>query len=204
MFTTKRILFLMGACAVLCAGILYFKREDFGGHLYKSCHWITVHRNITFEENKYRLRFRAQKCTDPYLKVAYKLDNQKLLEIPIGHPDKLIATTPRIVVSFWPYNAKNFKNKIAEINADSIRPDEKSQCVVVYNKKNNSYSYQPKSAYMTRMLAKNEPFEACGQYGYNNDKTAYFRIIDKRALVFFDIGQESPLYVPQSFHLDKR
>lgn len=204
MISKNKILILVGACTILCAGILYFNKDEFGEHLYKGCHWVNIHRTLVIEEKPYRLRFRAQKCTDPYLKMSYKIHGQNLLQFPVGHPDKVIAEVPNIIVYFWPYNPKTFKDTIAQVNAPTVNPDEAGKCEVVYNKESKSYSYQPKSAYMKQMLAKGEPFEACGAFGYNNDKTAFFRIIDKKVLAFFDIGQESPLYVPQSFHLERR
>lgn len=204
MASKQKILMAMGACAIICAGILYSTRDRFGGHLYEGCHWVDMRRSIVISDKPYYLKFRAQKCNDPYLKMSYKVDGQRLLEFPVGHPDKAIAKTPKVIVQFWPYDPKTFKDKISEINVPTLNPDEQNKCEVVFDSKNKTYGYQPKEAYMKRMLAKNEPFEACGHFGYNNDKTAFFKIIDEKALAFFDVGQEAPLYVPHSFHLVRR
>jgi hypothetical protein len=204
MIKTYQILFIIGACAALCAGILFITRDEVGGHLYKNCHWVNMRRSIVIDDVPYQLKFRTQKCSDKFMKATYAVKGTELIETRVHQTDQGPKKIGTRVATFWPYQPHTFKAKIAEINAPTLKEDEKGQCTVVRDASNNSYGYQPKRDYMTRMLAKNEPFAACGVFGFNNDKTAFFRVIDNHALVFFEIGQEAPLYVPHSFHLKKR
>jgi hypothetical protein len=52
---------------------------------------------------------------------------------------------------------------------------------------------------MEELLALDEPFRACGEFGTTNDSIQFFTTIDGVLLVYFWLGQDTPLFDPESF-----
>jgi hypothetical protein len=106
------------------------------------------------------------------------------------------------VAQFWALDGRKPSEAVAEVASPSVAEPEKGRCIVHLDYVTGQYSYEPTAAYLEELLAKDEPFSACGKYGATNDAIQYFAVIDNVLLAFFWIGQEAPLYDPGSFRYE--
>ena len=105
------------------------------------------------------------------------------------------------MAQFWPLSGKKPFSLVEAVASPSIAEDERNRCQVRLDYVTHRYSYEPTAAYMEELLARNEPFHACGTFGATNDGIQYFALIGDKVLAYFWVGQEAPLYDPASFKL---
>jgi hypothetical protein len=162
--------------------------------LYQGCEWSDQTINLAAKP-PIKLSFRRQACDGKQApKVSFALDgNNTLIQSWDGN------TVP--VAQFWPLSGKKPFSLVEAVASPSIAEDERNRCQVRLDYVTHRYSYEPTAAYMEELLARNEPFHACGTFGATNDGIQYFALIGDKALAYFWVGQEAPLYDPASFKL---
>jgi hypothetical protein len=146
-------------------------------------------------EPQTKLSFRWQECDgNEAPKVRFTLDtNDTLIQSWDG------ANVP--VAQFWPLSGKAPHALVEAVASPSITEAEKGRCRVRLDFATHRYSYEPDVRYMEELLARDEPFHACGTFGETNDGIQYFAVIDKKILGYFWVGQDTPLFDPASFKL---
>jgi hypothetical protein len=162
--------------------------------LYEGCKWSDQTIELATKP-PLDLSFRAQACDGKQApKVTFALDSSNTLtQSWDGH------SVP--VVQFWPLSGKKPFALVETVASPSIAEDERNRCQVRLDYSTHQYSYEPTAAYMEELLARNEPFHACGTFGATNDGIQYFKVIGDTVLAYFWVGQEAPLYDPASFKL---
>lgn len=161
--------------------------------LLPGCQWKDQTVLIHGKSNQ-QLSFRYQECTAKDLpKVVYALnEREELIQSWGGDHGGPVAR-------FWPLNGEKPSSLIHKIAAPSIDPKEIGRCVVHLDFASNTYNYEPNAAYMEELLATDEPFASCGDYGTTNDAIQYFVVIDNALLAYMWLGQDTPFYDPASF-----
>jgi hypothetical protein len=146
-------------------------------------------------EPQAKLSFRWQDCDGKEApEVRFTLDsNNTLIQSWDG------SNVP--VAQFWPLSGKAPHVLVETVASPSISEAEKGRCRVRLDFVTHHYSYEPDARYMEELLARNEPFHACGTFGETNDGIQYFSVIDNKLLAYFWVGQETPLFDPASFKL---
>jgi hypothetical protein len=186
---------ILAAFAILCFATPALAQDAPGGvSLFEGCKWSdqTIDLNAT---PPLKFTFRWQDCDGkqaPQVKFTID-DNNTLVQSWDG------ASVP--VAQFWPLSGKPPFSLIETVASPSIAENERNRCQVRLDYVTHHYSYEPVAAYMEELLARNEPFHACGTFGATNDGIQYFAVIDKKVLAYFWVGQEAPLYDPDSFKL---
>ncbi len=167
--------------------------EDSGAVLLPGCEWKEQTVFIHGKPNQ-QLSFRYQECTAKDLpKVVYALnEREELIQSWGGDHGGPVAR-------FWPLNGEKPSSVIHRIAAPSIDPKEIGRCVVHLDFASNTYNYEPNAAYMEELLATDEPFASCGDYGTTNDAIQYFAVIDNVLLAYMWLGQDTPFFDPASF-----
>ena len=146
-------------------------------------------------EPQAKLSFRWQECDGKEApRVRFTLDSNNTLIQSWGD-----ANVP--VAQFWPLSGKAPHALVETVASPSISEAEKGRCRVRLDFVTHRYSYEPDARYMEELLARNEPFHACGTFGETNDGIQYFAVIDNKVLAYFWVGQETPLFDPASFKL---
>jgi hypothetical protein len=144
-----------------------------------------------------KLSFRYQDCDGTYAaKATFTLLSTDAMV------QNLADGVSDTVAQFWALNGRKPSQLIAEVASPSVAGKEKGRCIVHLDYMNGQYSYEPDAAYLEELLAVDEPFSACGNYGATNDAIQYFAVIDKALLAFFWVGQDTPLFDPTSFHFE--
>ena len=142
-----------------------------------------------------RVSFRYQECDGSHApKVTFALDKKN--DLVQSSNNGAIDT----VAHFWALNGRRPSKLIASVAGPSVAGKEKGRCIVHFDYVTGQYSYEPDVAYLEELLAKDEPFSACGDYGATNDSIQYFAVIDNTLLAFLWIGQDTPLFDPTSLH----
>ena len=142
-----------------------------------------------------QLSFRYQECDGTNAaKVTYSLNDK----------DELIQTAEvgqqaQAVAHFWGLNGEKPSSLVPRVAAPSLPEKEKNRCQVVLDYVSRTYQYQPDAAYMEELLSVDEPFTACGDLGTTNDSIQFFTTIDNALLVYYWLGQDSPLFDAESF-----
>lgn len=162
--------------------------------LYDGCKWTEQAIDLAAKP-PLKLSFRWQACDGKQApKVTFALDaNNTLIKSWDGN------TLP--VAQFWPLSGKKPFSLIETVASPSIAEAERNRCHARLDYVTHQYSYEPTAAYMEELLARDEPFHACGTFGATNDGIQYFKVIDDKVLAYFWVGQEGPLYDPASFRL---
>jgi hypothetical protein len=144
------------------------------------------------------LKFRFQDCTGKHAaKAAFSLDKDNRLMMTIdGH------SSP--VAQFWLLKGEKPSALIPRLAEPSVDAKERGRCEVILDGSTGRYSYAPNAAYMEELLGRDEPYWACGDYGDTNDSVQYFIVIGNRLLGYLWVGQDTPLYDPDSFVHDTK
>jgi hypothetical protein len=164
--------------------------------LIEGCKWKDQTVLINGKSNQ-KLSFRYQDCDGTNAaKVTFTLDkgNALLQTWADGASDT--------VAQLWALNGGKRSELVAALASPSIADNEKGRCIVRLDYVTGQYSYEPNAGYLEELLAKDEPFSACGEYGATNDSVQFFAVIDNALLVFFWVGQDTPLFDPNSFHYE--
>ncbi|MBL8908938.1 MAG: hypothetical protein JNM20_19865 [Rhizobiales bacterium] len=162
--------------------------------LYDGCKWTEQAVDLA-STPPLELSFRWQACDGKQApKVTFTLDRNNTL-IQAWDGNKIP------VAQFWPVSGKKPFSLVDAVASPSIAEDERNRCQVRLDYVTRRYSYEPTAAYMEELLARDEPFHACGTFGATNDGIQYFKVIDGKVLAYFWVGQEAPLYDPASFTL---
>ncbi len=166
---------------------------DSDATLLPGCQWKDQTVLIHGKPNQ-QLSFRYQDCKGTDLpKVVYALnEREELIQSWGGDHGGPIA-------QFWPLNDAKPSALIDDIASPSIKEKEKGRCLVHLDFASGTYNYEPNAAYMEELLATDEVFSACGDYGTTNDAIQYFTIIDKALLAYVWLGQDTPFFDPDSF-----
>lgn len=161
--------------------------------LLPGCQWQDQTVLIHGKPNQ-QLSFRFQACTAKDLpKVVYALnEREELIQSWGGDHGGPVAR-------FWPLAGAKPSTLIHRIAAPSIAPKEIGRCVVHLDFTSSTYNYEPNASYMEELLAADEPFAACGDYGTTNDAIQYFVVIDDLLLAYMWLGQDTPFFDPTSF-----
>jgi len=165
-----------------------------GVSLYEGCKWSEQAITLATKP-ELKLSFRSQDCDGKQApRASFTVDgNNTLIQSWDG------ATLP--VAQFWPLSGRPPHALIETVASPSIAENERTRCQVRLDYTTHRYSYEPDAAYMEELLARNEPFHACGTFGATNDGVQYFAVIDGKVLAYFWVGQEAPLYDPTSVKL---
>ena len=141
-----------------------------------------------------QLSFRYQECTSKELpKVVYALnEREELIQSWGGDHGGPVA-------QFWPLNDVKPSVLIDDVASPSINEKEKGRCLVHLDFASGTYNYEPNVSYMEELLATDEVFSACGNYGTTNDAIQYFTVIDNVLLAYVWLGQDTPFFDPASF-----
>lgn len=167
--------------------------EDSGAVLLPGCEWKEQTVFIHGKPNQ-QLSFRYQACTGKDLpKVIYALnEREELIQSWGGDHGGPIAR-------FWALGPEKPSELIHKIAAPTIEDKEIGRCVVHLDFASGTYNYEPNAAYMEELMATDEVFSACGDYGTTNDAIQYFVVIDKVLLAYVWLGQDTPFFDPASF-----
>jgi len=142
-----------------------------------------------------KLTFRWQDCDgENAAKVRFALDAENTL---VQSWDG--ANVP--VAQFWPLAGRPAHELIETVASPSVGEAERGHCHVHLDYVSRHYNYEPNAAYMEELLSKDEPFHACGTFGETNDGIQYFAVIGGKILAYFWIGQDIPLFDPDSFKI---
>ena len=161
--------------------------------LLRGCQWKDQTVLIHGKANQ-QLSFRYQDCDAKDLpKVVYALNEREELVQSWG------GDHGGPVARFWPLGGDKPSDLIRKIAIPSVAPKEIGRCVVHLDFASNTYNYEPNAAYMEELLATDEPFSSCGDYGTTNDAIQYFVVIDKVLLAYMWLGQDTPFFDPASF-----
>ena len=161
--------------------------------LLPGCQWKDQTVRIHGKANQ-QLSFRYQECTSKDLpKVVYALNEREQLIQSWG------GDHGGPVAQFWPLNDVKPSVLIDDIASPSISEKEKGRCLVHLDFASGTYNYEPNVAYMEELLATDEVFSACGDYGTTNDAIQYFTVIDNVLLAYVWLGQDTPFFDPASF-----
>jgi hypothetical protein len=167
---------------------------DGASTLYDGCKWTDQAIDLVVKP-PIKLTFRWQACDGKQApKVTFDLDDYNTLIQSWNGNNVPVA-------QFWPLSGKKPFALIEAVASPSIGEDERNRCQVRLDYVTHQYSYEPTAAYMEELLARNEPFHACGTFGATNDGIQYFKVIGEKVLAYFWVGQEAPLYDPASFKL---
>jgi hypothetical protein len=167
--------------------------EDSDATLIPGCQWkdqtVLIHGKLNQQ-----LSFRYQECTGKDLpKVVYALnEREELIQSWGGDHGGPVA-------QFWPLNDAKPSELIDDIASPSIAEKETGRCLVHLDFASGTYNYEPNVAYMEELLATDEVFSSCGDYGTTNDAIQYFVVIDKVLLAYVWLGQDTPFFDPASF-----
>jgi len=162
--------------------------------LYEGCKWSEQTIDLAVKP-PLQLSFRWQACDGKQApKATFALDGSNTLT-------QSWDGTSVPVAQFWPLSGKKPFSLIEAVASPSIADEERNRCQVRLDYVTHQYSYEPSAAYMEELLARNEPFHACGTFGATNDGIQYFKVIGDKVLAYFWVGQEAPLYDPASFRL---
>ncbi|CAN5150350.1 hypothetical protein BH10PSE7_BH10PSE7_40570 [soil metagenome] len=166
--------------------------EDDGVTLLENCQWRDQTVLINAKPNQ-QLSFRWQACSGTEeASVTFALDKDNVLQQSWDG-----ASTP--VAKFWPLGGDKPSQAVEKIARPLAPADEKDRCVVRLDYVDHTYHFEPDAAFMEELLARDEPFSACGDYGDTNDAIQYFAVIDTVLLAFVWAGQDTPLFDPASF-----
>ncbi len=161
--------------------------------LLPGCQWKDQTVLIHGKPNQ-QLSFRYQECTAKDMpKVVYALNEREALIQSWG------GDHGGPVARFWPLNGEKPSILIHKIAVPSIDRKEIGRCLVHLDFASDTYNYEPNAAYMEELLATDEPFSSCGDYGTTNDAIQYFVVIDKVLLAYMWLGQDTPFFDPASF-----
>jgi hypothetical protein len=185
-----------GAAAILLSFSAHAESPGMEGDdvaLLPGCQWKDQTVLIHGKSNQ-RLSFRYQECTAKDMpKVVYALnEREELIQSWGGDHGGPVAR-------FWPLNGEKPSVLIRKIAAPSIDSKEIGRCTVHLDFASNTYNYEPDVTYMEELLATDEPFSSCGDYGTTNDAIQYFVVIDKVLLAYLWLGQDTPFFDPASF-----
>jgi hypothetical protein len=169
--------------------------DSFGSELIQGCQWQEQIIALDGAASPQQISFRWQRCDGTSAaRVAFRLvAGNTLVQTWDGHEAP--------VAQFWPLAGRRPSEKVIEVAGATVAPSEKGRCLVRLDASSGRYSFEPDVALMEDYLAKEEPFGACGEYGFTNDAIQYFDVIDKALLAFFWVGQDTPLFDPGSFRL---
>lgn len=168
--------------------------DEEGVDAIEGCAWKDQTLTIHGKANQ-QLSFRYQDCDGTNAaKVTYSLSDK----------DELIQTAAvgqhaQPVAHLWGMNGEKPSSLIPKVASPSLPDKEKNRCQVVLDYESRTYQFQPDAAYMEELLSVDEPFAACGTYGTTNDSIQFFTTIDNALLVYFWLGQDSPLFDAESF-----
>lgn len=161
---------------------------------YEGCKWTDQTIDLTVKP-PIKLTFRWQSCDGKQApKVSFALDGSNTLTQSWDGNSVPVA-------QFWPVSGKKPFALVEAVASPSIAEDERNRCQVRLDYVTHQYSYEPTAAYMEELLARDEPFHACGTFGATNDGIQYFALIGDKVLAYFWVGQEAPLFDPASFKL---
>jgi hypothetical protein len=173
---------------------LHAQDDEEGIDAIEGCAWkdqtLTLH-----DRANQQLSFRYQDCDGTNAaKVIYALNDK----------DELIQTMAvgqhaYPVAHFWALSSEKPSGLIPKVASPSLPDKEKDRCQVVLDYESRTYAFEPNAAYMEELLAVDEPFAACGEFGTTNDAIQFFTTIDNALLVYFWLGQDTPLFDPESF-----
>jgi hypothetical protein len=152
--------------------------------LLPGCQWKDQTVFIHGKPNQ-QLSFRYQDCTA-------KDEREELIQSWGGDHGGPVAR-------FWPLDGEKPSILIHKIAAPSIDRKEIGRCLVHLDFASNTYNYEPNADYMEELLATDEPFSSCGDYGTTNDAIQYFVVIDQVLLAYMWLGQDTPFFDPASF-----
>lgn len=161
--------------------------------LLPGCQWKDQTVLIHGKSNQ-QLSFRYQECNAVGLpRVVYALnEREELIQSWGGDHGGPVAR-------FWPLAGEKPSKLIHKIAVSSIDPKEIGRCVVHLDFASNTYNFEPDATYMEELLATDEPFASCGDYGTTNDAIQYFVVIDDVLLAYMWLGQDVPFFDPASF-----
>ena len=189
---------LAAIAAIIAVSILpqavMAQTPDGDATLYEGCKWTdqTIELGV---KPPLKISFRWQVCDGKQApKVSFALDGSNTLTQSWDGNSVPVA-------QFWPLSGKKPFALIETVASPSIAEDERNRCQVRLDYVTRQYSYEPTAAYMEELLARDEPFHACGTFGATNDGIQYFALIGDKVLAYFWVGQEAPLYDPASFKL---
>jgi hypothetical protein len=159
----------------------------------EGCVWKDLSLPVHGKANQ-QLSLRYQDCDGTNAaKVTYALNDK----------DELIQTFTAggqayPVMHFWPLKGEKPSGLIPKVASPSLPEKEKGRCQVALDYESRTYAFEPNAAYMEELLAVEEPFMSCGEFGTTNDAIQFFTTIDNVLLVYLWLGQETPLFDPES------
>jgi hypothetical protein len=166
--------------------------QDEGIQLIEGCAWKGQSVAFNGKANQV-IRFRYQDCDgENATKVTFSLDKDNRLLMQYESYSQPVA-------QFWSLKGENPSAFIPKVAEPSIDSKEKGRCEVVLDDMTRHYSYAPNAAYLEELLSPDEVYAACGTYGDTNDGIQYFISLDGVLLGFLWVGQDTPLYDPDSF-----
>jgi hypothetical protein len=167
--------------------------EAIDATLLPGCQWKDQTVFIHGRPNQ-QLSFRYQDCdTKDLPKVVYALnEREELIQSWGGDHGGPVAR-------FWLLDGERPFKLIRKVSVPSIDPKEIGRCVVHLDFASETYNFEPDAAYMEELLATDEPFTSCGDYGTTNNAIQYFVVIDNMLLAYVWLGQDTPFFDPASF-----
>jgi hypothetical protein len=165
--------------------------------LIEGCVWKQQTVGFNGKANQ-RLKFRYQDCDGKNAtKITLSLDKDNRLVMQYenyAHP----------VAQFWTLKGEKPSSVIPKVAEPSIDAKEKGRCEAILDYRTRHYSYGPNAAYLEELLATEEVFAVCGTYGDTNDSIQYFISVGGVLLGFLWVGQDTPLYDPDSFMYENK
>ena len=182
--------YLLALLALLCLAAPASAEDEVA--LLPGCQWRAQTVMLDGKSDR-RLAFRYQACDGTgAAKVTFTLTPKNILE-------QTWDGTAMPAAQFWLLGGEKPSAMIDKVARPLAPPEERSRCVVRLDYIEHRYHFEPDAAFMEELLARDEPFSACGDLGATNDAIQYFAVIDNTVLAFFWIGQDTPLFDPASF-----
>jgi hypothetical protein len=179
------------AIGVVLVSTAAFAQND-GAELIEGCTWKDQTLAFNGKVNQ-ALKFRYQDCDGQHAeKVTFSLDRNNRLIMQSGGRSDTVA-------QFWALKGEKPSSFIPKVAEPSIDPKEKGRCAVKLDDITRHYTYAPTAAYLEELLSPDEVYAACGDYGDTNDAIQYFISLGGVLLGFLWVGQDTPLFDPESF-----
>lgn len=157
--------------------------------LYPGCAWNELILPFNGKANQ-QLSFRYQACEGST--VEFVLNDEGLLS-------QKWETTSNPVAQFWSLKGVKPSAFIARTAAEFIAPGEEGRCIVHLDMATGHYAFTPNAEYLDELIARDEPFGACGQYGDSNDSIQYWMVVNNALIAYVWVGQDTPIFDPESF-----
>jgi hypothetical protein len=189
-----KCLFSGAGVFLMCASALAQTDEI---QLIEGCVWKEQTVAFNGKANQH-LKFRYQDCDGKNAtKVSFSLDKDNRLIMQYD-------TYAQPVAQFWALKGEKPSSFIPKVAEPSIEAKEKGRCEAILDYRTGHYSYSPNAAYLEELLATEEVFAVCGTHGDTNDAVQYFVSVGGVLLGFLWVGQDTPLFDPESFAYENK